>query len=156
MKEITIRKGKREDAPAIHELHIESARELCKNHYTSEQLNGWLDHRTPEGYFEAIDEGTLFVAEEDSVIVGFGRAVPQEVWAIFVSLDHIGQGIGSILLKHAIEMADKGGDTITLESTINAVGFYKSRGFAEVKQILIRRGNIKLPAVLMEYIKDNN
>jgi ribosomal protein S18 acetylase RimI-like enzyme len=153
MKEITVRQANRDDAPAIHELHIRSARELCKSHYTSEQLSGWLNHRTPEGYFEAIDEGTLFVGEEGSVIVGFGRAVPQEIWAIFVSPDHTKQGIGSILLKHAIEMADKGGEAIKLESTMNAVDFYRSRGFAEVKQILIRRGNVELPAVLMEYRK---
>ncbi|MFC1978783.1 GNAT family N-acetyltransferase [Chloroflexota bacterium] len=151
MNEITIQKALKEDAPAIHELHIRSARELCKNHYTSEQLSGWLDHRTSEGYLPKIGEGISFVARKGSEIVGIGVAIPQQVEAIFVSPDHIKQGIGSILLKHAIDMANKGGDTITLESTMNAVGFYKSRGFTEVKQILIKRGNVELPAVLMEY-----
>jgi len=151
MKEITIRKANRDDAPAIHRLHIKSARELCRNHYTSEQLSGWLDHRTPEGYFQEIDKGTVFVARKDSEIVGWGMAIPQQIAAIYVSPDHINQGIGSILLKHAIKMADKGGDSTTLESTMNAVGFYKNKDFSEVEQISLKRGDIYLPAVLMKY-----
>jgi len=148
---ITIRKATRDDAVAIHELHIQSVRELCKDHYSNGQISGWLDPRTPERYFPAIDVGTYFIAIEDSVIVGFGGARPGEVWGIYVLPDHTKEGIGSMLLRHAMEIAQGSTDKVVLQSTLNAVDFYHRKGFAEVRKELIRRGSVELPVVLMEF-----
>lgn len=149
-KEITIRKATRDDAPAIHELHTESVWKLCGGHYSNDQIHGWLDHRTPDGYFSAIDQGRLFVAIEGSVIVGFGGAVPGEIHAIYVLPCRIKEGIGSLLLEHAMQIGQDGSDKVVLESTLNAVSFYRRKGFSEVRRKLIRRGNVELSVVLME------
>ena len=148
---VVIRQATRDDAAAIHELHLQSVRELCKGHYSNGQISGWLDHRTPEGYFPAIDEGRLFVAIEGSVIVGFGEAIPGEVFAFYVLPDRAREGIGSTLLMHAMEIAQGSADKVVLDSTLNAVDFYRRKGFTEVQKKLLRRGSIELPAVLMEF-----
>ncbi len=150
-EEIKIRKGTRDDASAVHGLHTKSVWELCKDHYSNDQLHGWLDHRTPEGYFPAIDQGRLFVAIEDSEIVGFGEAIPGEILAIYVLPDRIEKGIGSILLRLAMEISRSGSGKVVLDASLNSVGFYRKRGFVEAEQKFIRRGNIELPCVLMEY-----
>lgn len=102
---VTIRQAIRDDAAAIHKLHTESARELYKNHYSNDLIHGWLDHLTPEGYFSSIDKGILFVEIEGSVIVGFGGAVPGEIHVVYALPVRIKEGIGSLLLGHAMEIA---------------------------------------------------
>ncbi|UCD09651.1 MAG: GNAT family N-acetyltransferase [Dehalococcoidales bacterium] len=150
MNEIVIRQANRNDAPGIHELHTRSVMELCKSYYSDDQIHGWIDHRTPEGYYSPIDQGTYFVALIDSRIVGFGEAIPGEVLALFVSPDHVNQGIGTMLLDHAIKTASRG-ERISLESTLNAVSFYIKNGFVRVERRTTRRGNVDLPVVLMHY-----
>ncbi len=152
---ITIRQATRDDATAIHELHIKSVWELCKDHYSSDLLHGWLDHRIPEGYFPAIDKNILFAAIEGSVIVGFGEAVPGEVGAIYVLPSHIKSGIGSMLLSHAMEIALVDNSKVIVVSTLNAAGFYGKRGFVEVERKTTRRGTLDLPCILMEYRPSN-
>jgi putative acetyltransferase len=151
MEEIILRQATREDAKTIHELHIHSVKELCKDFYSDELIHGWLDHRTPANYFSAIDRNILFVAIKDTKIVGFGGAIPGENWAIYVSPKHNKSGIGSILLGHAIEIALKGKNGVIVESTLNAAGFYTKNGFVELERKTSKHGSVELPAILMEY-----
>jgi len=148
---ITIRKATRDDAPAIHELHTKSVRQLCRDHYSNKQINEWLNHRSLEKYLPVIDRGEVFVATEGPVIVGYGRAVPGEVVSIFVSPDRIKKGIGSMLFNHAIEIAKGSSDKVILDASLNSIDFYRKRGFVEVQEIFIKRGDIELPCVRMEY-----
>jgi len=150
MREIIIRQANRDDALAIHELHTRSVMELCKTYYSDAQIHGWIDHRTPEGYYSLIDRGTHFVAIIDSQIVGFEEAVPGEVLALFVSPDHVNRGIGTILFDHAMKTAIQS-EKVSLESTLNAVSFYIKNGFVRVERRTTRRGNVDLPVVLMHY-----
>ena len=149
---ITVQQATRDDAPAIHELHTKSVRQLCRDHYSNKQINGWLNHRTPEGYFPAIDQERLFVAMDGSEIIGFGEAVPGEILAIYILPERAKKGIGTTLLNRAMEIAKCGTQKIVLESTLNAIDFYRKEGFVQVHKRLVRRGNVELPAVFMEYI----
>jgi len=151
-EDIKIRKATRNDASAIHELHTKSVWQLCKNHYSDAQLHGWLDHRIPERYYPAIDQGRFFVATEGSVVVGFGAAEPGEVWAIYVSPDRINEGIGSILLKQAMRISQSDSSKVVLTATLNSVDFYRRHGFVAVEETTVTRGNIELPCILMEYV----
>ncbi len=148
---ITIQQATRDDAPAVHELHTKSVRQLCRGHYSNKQINGWLNHRTPEGYFPDIDQERLFVAMDGSEIVGFGGAAPGQVRAIYVLPERAKEGIGTTLLKYAMEIAKRGTQKIVLESTLNAADFYRKEGFVQAQKRLIKRGNVELPAVFMEY-----
>jgi putative acetyltransferase len=151
MEKIILRQATREDAKTIHELHVHSVKELCKGFYSDELIHGWLDHRTPANFFSAIDRNILFVAIKDTEIMGFGGAIPGEIWAIYVSPGHNKSGIGSVLLNHAIEIALIGKDSLIVESTLNAAGFYAKNGFVELERKTSRHGSVELPAILMEY-----
>jgi GNAT superfamily N-acetyltransferase len=91
------------------------------------------------------------VAIEDSVMVGFGGAVPGQVWAIYVLPSHVKSGIGSMLLSHAMEIALIDNGKVIVKSTLNAVGFYAKKGFVEVEKTIYGPGTIDLPCILMEY-----
>ncbi len=88
---------------------------------------------------------------DGSEIVGFGEAVPGEVLAIYVLPERTKEGIGTTLLKHAMEKAKCGTQKIVLESTLNAIDFYRKEGFVQIYKLLVRWGNVELPAVFMEY-----
>ena len=151
-KNIILRSSKREDADRLHELHTASVRTLCKNCYSEEVIDGWLLNRTPSGYHKPIDEQMLFVAEREGQIVGFGEAVPGRIVAVFVDPGHIHQGIGTMILAHAVEMArESHNGSIRLESTLNARDFYAQAGFREIKHSTVHRNHVEVPVVIMEY-----
>ena len=154
-KNIILRPSKREDADRLHELHTASVRTLCKNCYSEEVIDGWLLNRTPSGYHKPIDSHALFVAELEGQIVGFGEAVPGRIVAVYADPGHIHQGIGTMILAHAVDMARKDHKgPIRLESTLNARDFYSHAGFREIEQSTVHRNHVDVPVVIMEY--ENN
>jgi GNAT superfamily N-acetyltransferase len=151
MEEITIRQATRKDADTIHELHIHSVKELCKIWYSDELMHGWIDCRTSANFFWAIDQNILFVAIKDTDIVGFGGAIPGEIWAVYVLPSQIKLCIGSAILGHAMEIALIKKSSIIVESTLNAAGFYAKNGFVELERKTARHGSVDLPVIVMEY-----
>jgi GNAT superfamily N-acetyltransferase len=136
------------DAGPIHELHLSSVRELCKSAYSPETIEGWLMNRSPQGYLWGINRGEMYVAEIEGRMVGFGHAVPGEIAATFVDPAFVRRGIGSLLVKHGVEMAKaETSGTIRIESTLNARPFYEKCGFKVTRQILVRRNNVEIPAM---------
>ncbi len=137
-KPCTIRPATTGDASRIHALHTQSVRALCKDHYSPEQISGWLKNRCPQGHLpgiEGIDRGEIFVAEAGPQIVGFGHAVPGEIRAVFVAPENAQQGVGSRLLAYGIKKARVGSHRdVCLDATLNAQDFYKKAGFVEVEQ----------------------
>lgn len=149
---VRIRNAQPEDALQIHNLHTRSVRSLCNGHYTGEQIDGWIGHRTPEGYLEGIECREIFVAERAGRIVGFGHAVSGEILAIFVDPVWSRKGIGRQLLHHAITVAQPPDSApIQLEATLNAQSFYERCGFVEVRRTVLKRRDVQLPVVVMQY-----
>ena len=145
------------DASRIHDLHSRSVRELWPTHYSAAQIEGWIAGRTPEGYLAAISRGEMFVAEGDSMLLGFGHAKAGSIEAIYVEPEVRGTGVGSALLRRALIHARAGNpDTIRLTATLNAVGFYERFGFTSVERKSIEKGDIYLPVVVMQLpVKSN-
>jgi ribosomal protein S18 acetylase RimI-like enzyme len=114
-------------------------------------IDGWLSDRRPQGYLPPIQRGDIFVAEYSPRIVGFGEAVPGVVIAIYVDPIAVNRGVGSVIMRHALEIAQSGqAGRVRLEATLNAVGFYRRFGFHEVERSSVRRGQIAVPCVVME------
>jgi putative acetyltransferase len=149
MKEqVTIRKAQESDAVPIHELHLRSVRQLCSAVYSPETIEGWLMNRTPQGYLLGIYRGEMYVAEIEGRIVGFGHAVPGEIEATYVDPAYVRRGIGSLLVKHGVEMAKAGtSGTIRIVSTLNARPLYEKCGFRAIREIVVRRNYVEIPAV---------
>lgn len=149
---ITLRQAQSTDARHLHELHTAAVRTLCAQHYPAEILDGWLLNRTPDGYLVPIDRGAIFVAQSDSTVLGFGEAAPGVVVAIYVHPSMTRQGIGTRLLRHALERARQANSgPVTVESTLNATAFYARSGFREIRRSTLKRNHVEVPVVVMEH-----
>jgi hypothetical protein len=69
---VTVRAARDADAQAICALHLSAVRALCAPHYAPQIIEEWLRGRVPEGYLPGIRSGSMFVAEADTKVVGFG------------------------------------------------------------------------------------
>src|SRR5439155_25525451 len=128
-----------------------SVKALCKDHYSLEQITGWLKNRTPQGYLPGIERGEMFVAVNERRIVGFGHAVPGEVVAVYVEPEWTRHGVGRAILAEGITRARGGHQgAIRLDATLNAQEFYKKAGFVEVEWKTVRRNDMLLPIIVME------
>lgn len=68
------------------------------------------------------------VTVEDDFIVGVGALKGDEITAIYVSADHLGEGIGAKLLTYLEDRAFKKGiKKLRLESSLTAFQFYKKQ-----------------------------
>jgi putative acetyltransferase len=149
-EKITLRKAAAADTETIHELHLRSVRQLCREAYSPEIIEGWLQDRAPRGYLPGIQQGEMYVAEIDGRIVGFGHAVPGQIEAIFVHPAFGRRGIGSKLMEYGVKMAAAGTTgTIKIESTLNAHPLYEKFGFKVFREMLVKRNNVAIPALEM-------
>ncbi len=148
---LIIRQATRSDAGRIHELHTDSVMGLCRDHYSPEQITGWLKNRAPQGYLAGIERGEMFVVVEGEQIVGFGHAVPGEVMAVYVDPERVRRGVGQAILVEGITRARKGHHgAVRLDATLNAQNFYEKAGFVEVERKVVKRNEVLLPLVVME------
>ena len=155
MASVELRPARPEDAARLHELHTASVRTLCAPHYPPEVIDGWLSDRQPQGYLPPIKRGVLFVAERDDAIIGFGEASAGTVVAVYVDPQAAGHGVGSALLKHALQVARREHDgAVSVESTLNARGFYARHGFREIGGSTVRRGAVEVSIIRMELRSD--
>ncbi|WP_255195064.1 GNAT family N-acetyltransferase [Halorarius litoreus] len=123
-----------DDAQALPDLHSDAVEAFGPGHYTPEQVDRWSSRgeRTPEGY--PVDEPAqhFTVCVRDGEVAGFGHlAIEAEaVHAVYVHPDHARAGVGSALLAELEGFArGRGVDTLALQSSLNAVGFYEQAGY---------------------------
>ncbi|KFG97938.1 acetyltransferase [Burkholderia paludis] len=132
MNSPVIRAAAAQDVDDIYAVHRDSVIQLCAGHYTHEQIEGWLDGRDPSMYLAAVENCSIWVAD-DGGIRGFVETAGEEVTKLFVRGQSAGGGIGATLLEHAVStIADNGHARAYLEATTNARSFYERHGFEVV------------------------
>ncbi len=150
---LLIRRAQVEDALDIINVHEASVRGLCTHHYTPEQIEGWVGTRRPEDYREHIENTEFYVAEDNGRIVGYGQmsAGESQIRSIYVSPNRTRSGIGTKLLLELIHNAkDRRLRTLWLNSSLNAVPFYRAHGFHKVRDAVHElRNGTRLKAVEM-------
>jgi len=130
---LRIRKASANDAESIYRMHTASIRELCKSHYTQEQIEEWTNALRPDRYVAAMELFEFTVAEVEGEVLGlcvldFDNA---ELNALYVAPSAIGNGIGRKLIGLAEELARKRSlAQLWLRATLNSVSFYERLGFA--------------------------
>jgi GNAT superfamily N-acetyltransferase len=169
---LNLRAATLEDREVLRELIDRSARQLSKGDYRAEQVEGAL-----QGAFgvdsQLIQDGTFFVVEEGSVIVGCGgwsyrrtlfggdkraerdaalldpRTDPAKIRAFFVDPAHARKGIGTLLLdKCESEARRRGFSRVELMSTLPGVRLYSARGYSGVEQVQYEVA----PGVAIEFV----
>jgi ribosomal protein S18 acetylase RimI-like enzyme len=148
---ISVRRATHADAPAICAMHVDCIRRSCANDYTPEQIEAWAGPKKPENYTSALDKGeTMFVAEVDGTIVGFGAMRQDKIVGMYIAPEFQRRGIGQRLLATLESDARLHGiEILTLHSTLNALAFYKSQGFIAGERIDRAMQGVAVPCVRM-------
>lgn len=128
-----VRQATEEDVGDIAAVHRRSIRELCKAHYSPEQLDAWTAALQTGAYSKLLNTHELLVAEDDGELLGFCVLDSSEglLNATYVSPTASRRGVGRSLVMAAEAVArTKGLSQIRLNATLNAVRFYQNLGYA--------------------------
>ncbi|MCP2637646.1 GNAT family N-acetyltransferase [Microbacterium sp. HD4P20] len=128
MTELTIRPALASESDTISSLALRSKAHWGYSPEFLEQCRAELTY-TPE----RCASGRVFVAAQDGGILGFyatdGDAPRGELDALFVDPNHIGTGLGGLLLQHALTQAARAGFTeLFLDADPYAADFYRRHG----------------------------
>lgn len=104
-----------------------SAVEATHAFLTPADIDGY-EQRMAADYLPAVE---LTVATIDGRIVGFSGLADGTLEMLFVDADHHGQGVGSVLLRQAIDEVP-GLQVDVNEQNPQAVGFYRRHGLDEI------------------------
>ena len=168
----TLRPAVAADIPALRELIDASVRGLQATDYTPAQIEGAL--QTVYGVdSQLIADGTYFVVQAGSVIVGCGGwskhktlfggdrwtgredalLDPQQdaakIRAFFVHPDWVRRGIGSMILAACEKAAGAVGFTrFEMGATLSGVPLYRARGYVATENLTVLLGNGESLAVV--------
>ena len=159
-----IRSATKEDADFIYSIHTSAIQEICKQCYSDDEIRGWIGRLYPGKYLEFIEDQKqhvpagqhvhFVVAECDGTVIGFGhlgkstdeayqRDREMEIKALYISPDKAGKGVGSALILHLEGLAkDVGCKKLIVKSSLNAVGFYESRGFSLQQKVCCHQSGL--------------
>lgn len=138
--QMTIRKTKVSDAPAIRELVL-SLTHFYLEHDT-DPLPQWFLSTLDTAEFEkrlTSTQFTSFVCIQDDTIIGYiALKNPGHLYHLFVNEAHQGQGISRQLWNHLITHAKSG--TYTVRSSLHAVPVYQRFGFEISESVATKDG----------------
>ena len=143
-----IREAKYSDIPHVAELAQLSIQSACESSYSFDQIKIWLDMFS-EDIIEEIfeDENNLILvavnqddggddeADIDDEILSFGylNLETAEIKGLYTHPDYTNQCCGATLLEFLETRAtDNGILELFLDSSLNAVDFYKNFGYKEI------------------------
>ncbi len=130
-KVVEIRKAHKDEAQLILEIRNAAIRSQCIGHYSPEDIEIWASVEATNQFIEVV-ENSLYVASMDGCVVGTGMVNLEsgKVDAIFVHPSQMRTGIGRQIMLYLEKLAlDAGLTQLSLESTLNAVKFYRAQGF---------------------------
>ena len=148
---LNIRNAEHKDASAIKSVHVNAIKNCCTDYYSAEQINIWTGGDA-SGFVRLIDKSPfMLVAEINDEIVGF-CTLRQDFTLMHLYVCPVSQkqGVGGALLNAAIHwLKEKGQKNLELESSLNAVAFYKSNGLKAVKESYVTMKDQKIAIVKM-------
>ncbi|WP_372872756.1 GNAT family N-acetyltransferase [Shewanella sp.] len=134
-----------EDAQAIWDLRNKAILAGCKGYYDELSLARWTEGELTES-FTAVVARDFYVMKDGAGVAGCImldvshpalRKGEAQLEAVFVAPDMMGHGIGKRLVAFIEALALKEGiNRLRLESTLNAVPFYRACGFGEEQSSL--------------------
>jgi putative acetyltransferase len=151
---LVIRRAKPEDNDSIERVHLRAITEICSSHYTPVEIKAWAKPRKPDYYVESIRRKEFYVAEESSTVVGFGtlNQTSGEIEAVYIMPEFAGRGVGRKILNVLEERARVLGlKYLYLDSSLNAVAFYRQLGFEPQQETKHRLSSgVEIGCVLMK------
>ena len=149
---VNVRKAKQEDKESIWNIHIQSIKGMCNNHYSQDELQTWIRLLKPERYEKSIESKTLFVAVDGDIIIGFGQLDQENsrIEDLYVRPDFAKRGVGvKILLALENVAKELGLRLLHLNSTLNAITFYEKAGYTSNRQVKYLLPNDRIGCIRM-------
>ena len=149
---ITIRKASRSDTETVFKIRNRAIMEKCSDHYSAQDLKKWTTGNPSEEFFDTVEESIyLAIINGEIAATGMIDIESGKIDAIFTDPDHMGKGAAKRMLEYLEQIASKAGlNEIRLESTLNAVSFYRMCGYVGDKiEIHESPGGVKLECVPM-------
>ncbi|MGW6198957.1 N-acetyltransferase family protein [Kribbella sp. NPDC055110] len=139
---IAVRRAARGDVDAIRQIGLTTwpvaYGGLVSDEFITDGLAQWWSTEAVE---RGISKGITLVAVDGDALVGMtglGREADFWVmWKLYVVPDHQGKGVGKALLDAAIAALPDGTPELLLDVLVaneQAIGFYRSQGFAEPRR----------------------
>jgi GNAT superfamily N-acetyltransferase len=127
-----IRKASSEDLASCSELIQQVIGQVNAKHYSPDIICAWQECNALPNLEEEIKRTDFIVYEEKGAIIGVGAIEGSHIKKVYVSPNYQGRGLGKMLLESLEQMARKNGFAeCNLNSTINALNFYKKFGYEE-------------------------
>ncbi|MGO4569852.1 GNAT family N-acetyltransferase [Rhizobium sp. 2YAF20] len=134
--QLTIRELRQTDARAFLEIHHAAVRGSAAHDYSAAVIEAWaplpITDRSVQRVVSNPDGEHRLIAEIDGLAVGIGALVAKnsELRACYVHPVAGRKGVGSTLLLELERIAVASGlMSLSLDSSLTAEGFYRSRGY---------------------------
>lgn len=149
---IAVRLAQWQDMSEITKLQVDSIQVLCTHDYNASQLQTLLNNKKQGRNWPEV----IFVAEKENQIVGFSALslIDPNINAIFVDPAFVRQGIGTKLLATLEDEAIKRRiRCLWVSAALNAVQFYRSQGYQNVKEVTISLDvGVPIPVIVMKKV----
>lgn len=126
------------DIQTIVEIHRKCIAFTNAQKYPKEIIKEWLEQINIDNIREQLNSTKWLKLEKDTNIIGFCQydTTDQELYQIQILPEYQGKGYGSTLYSRIEkDFISNECDKMELFSTLNAVPFYKSKGFTEVEKV---------------------
>jgi putative acetyltransferase len=134
--DLSVRRGRSEDAQPIHELSLRALQQSAARHYTAAELEEWASLRSPAGHLRMIDETYLLVAEQSGRLCGFANVELDTglVDQLFVDPSAGGRGVATSLLAAIESQARAAGlGQLTAHASRRAVSVFERCGYERLE-----------------------
>ena len=143
-----------EIAPVL-DLVRDSITRLAAGHYSTTQIDSWVDqYPSPEEFARWRNRREMLVAREHGIPIGFGQIEinRREIVGVHVLPSKTRRGVGKQIVTALETIGIAAGLTeLVVQSSINAVEFYRYCGYQAVETIEFELSNgVKLKAELMQ------
>ena len=138
----------------IIKLMDRTIRAVCCNDYTADEIEKWSPAGREQRLLEKLESSYAILALIDGALAGFGNTEGAEIDCLYVSDEHQGEGIGSMILQDLEDKAFSYGNTIHVYSSITAEGFFLSHGYRRIRENIVERDGVLIHNWYMEKSRD--
>ncbi|TFF96427.1 MAG: GNAT family N-acetyltransferase [Promethearchaeota archaeon] len=136
MKGNNIEPFQRQYASQVSSLIRKTLVESNSPYYPKSVINFLYDEHSGDKIIKMAESKELYVCKLENKIIGVGGLEENYIGTVFVSPEYQHQGIGKAIMKEVEAKArDKGINKVFLNSSINAVPFYKRLGYEVKKKV---------------------
>ena len=150
---IKIKKATKQDILDITNIHKSCVKIINAKFYPKNVISLWLKQITEKNIKDQLHNSKWLVLKLNDKTIGFAQYSIQAktLYQINISPKYSGKGFGKILYSYIEnEFLKNKAKTIKLNSTLNAVPFYKNLGFKKIKNISFKIDSASIKMVAMK------